>query len=206
LRAIEMLPRPAPADPLPLAQAWLDDAVARIVSNPWAMALATTAATGRPSVRYVLLKSLSKTQGFLVFYTNYSSRKAVELDTAGHAAGVLYWPETGRQLRFEGRVERSPAGESDAYFASRPRQSQLNAWASQQSQPIASPDLMRDHLAKQAAAFAGTVSLPRPDRWGGYRLHIDAIEFWTEGTDRFHERLRYERAAGRHWSSDWLQP
>jgi pyridoxamine 5'-phosphate oxidase len=170
------------------------------------MALATTTASGMPSVRYVLLKSLSTDEGFLVFYTNYGSRKSAELAATGQAAGALYWPEAGRQLRLEGRVERSPAIESDAYFASRPRQSQLNAWASQQSQPIASPDLMRERLAEQAAQFAGSAELPRPDRWGGYRLHIDAIEFWTEGADRFHERLRYARGADRRWTAGWLQP
>jgi pyridoxamine 5'-phosphate oxidase len=170
------------------------------------MALATTTASGMPSVRYVLLKSLSTDEGFLVFYTNYGSRKSAELAATGHAAGALYWPEAGRQLRLEGRVERSPAIESDAYFASRPRQSQLNAWASQQSQPIASPDLMRERLSEQAAQFAGCAELPRPDHWGGDRLHINAIEFWTEGADRFHERLRYARGADRHWTSGWLQP
>jgi pyridoxamine 5'-phosphate oxidase len=203
---MDTLPRPAPDDPLPLAQRWLDDAEARVERNPWAMALATTAASGRPSVRYVLLKSLSTAEGFVVFYTNYGSRKATELAATGHAAGALYWPEAGRQLRFEGRVERSPVSESNAYFASRPRQSQLNAWASAQSRPIVAPELMRKRLAEQTAAFTNDASLPRPDHWGGFRLVIDAVEFWLEGADRFHERLRYERGADRHWASDWLQP
>jgi pyridoxamine 5'-phosphate oxidase len=203
---MDRLPRPAPADPLPLAERWLADAAALVERNPWAMALATTSAAGRPSVRYVLLKALSVNEGFIVFYTNYASRKAAELDATGCAAGALYWPVAGRQLRFEGRIERSPATESDAYFASRPRLSQLNAWASSQSRPIASPDLMQQQLADQERAFAGDERLPRPSGWGGYRLLLDAIEFWLEGADRFHERLRFERSADRAWTSLWLQP
>jgi pyridoxamine 5'-phosphate oxidase len=203
---METLPRPAPTDPLPLAAQWLAEAEARVEKNPWAMALATTAASGAPSVRYVLLKALSADEGFIVFYTNYGSRKAAELDGSGRAAGALYWPDAGRQLRFEGTVERSPAAESDAYFATRPRLSQLNAWASEQSRPIAAPDDMDARLAEREAAFAGEENLPRPDGWGGYRLMLDAVEFWLEGADRFHERLRYGRDADSGWTSAWLQP
>ena len=203
---MQALPRPAPADPLPLVQQWLTDAEARVEKNPWAMALATAAPSGEPSVRYVLLKALSVDEGCIVFYTNYGSRKAAELAANPHAAGALYWPESGRQLRFEGAVERSPAAESDAYFASRPRLSQLNAWASAQSRPIAAPDDMAARLAEREAAFAGAAALPRPEGWGGYRLCLRAIEFWIEGADRFHERLQYTRGPDRNWTSDWLQP
>jgi len=203
---METLPRPAPADPLLLAEQWLATAAARVGKNPWAMALATTSPSGQPSVRYVLLKALSAADGFLVFYTNYGSRKAAELEAAGRAAGALYWPDAGRQLRFEGRIERSPAAESDAYFASRPRLSQLNAWASAQSQPIESPERLDARLAELEAHFAGLAALPRPDGWGGYRLYINAVEFWLEGADRFHERLRYVQAPDRNWSASWLQP
>lgn len=203
---MDTLPRPAPDDPLPLAANWLAAAEARVAKNPWAMALASVSASGQPSVRYVLLKSLEPDTGYLVFYTNYDSRKAAELEAQGLAACALYWPDAGRQLRFEGRVERSPAAESDAYFASRPRLSQLNAWASVQSRPIESPELMRDRLKAQAAAFSGAEKLPRPQGWGGYRLLIEALEFWLEGTDRFHERLRYERDPDRAWTASWLQP
>jgi pyridoxamine 5'-phosphate oxidase len=200
------LPKPAPADPLPLAERWLADAAANVPKNPWAMALATVSASGRPSVRYVLLKALLQTDACIVFYTNYDSRKAGELETATTAAGVLYWPGAGRQLRIEGRVERSPASESDAYFASRPRLSQLNAWASEQSRSIAAPELMADRLARREAEFADMTAIPRPDGWGGYRLFIEAIEFWIEGAGRFHERLRYERVPADEWSVAWLQP
>jgi pyridoxamine 5'-phosphate oxidase len=202
---METLPRPAPRNPLPFARRWLDDAVSSVPKNPWAMALATVSAAGRPSVRYVLLKGLSETEGFIVFYSNYSSRKAREIEATRVAAAVLYWPEAGRQLRFEGRLERSPPSESDAYFATRPRASQLNAWASEQSRPIASPEQMADRLDAEARKFGDETPIPRPDGWGGFRLYIDALEFWVEGANRFHERLRYERlAAG--WSTAWLQP
>lgn len=202
---METLPRPAPDDPLPLAARWLADAEARVPKNPWAMALATADPAGRPSVRYVLLKSLATDGGFLVFYTNYGSRKASELEARG-GAGALYWPAAGRQLRFEGRIERSPAAESDAYFASRGRPSQLNAWASAQSRPIDAPEAMASRLDEAAARFPAKAPVPRPDAWGGYRLHIDAVEFWVEGDDRFHERLRYARGAGARWQASWLQP
>jgi pyridoxamine 5'-phosphate oxidase len=201
---METLPRPAPDDPLPLAERWLAEAEAHVAVNPSAMALATVSADGRPSVRYVLLKSLSAANGWLVFYTNYGSRKAAELDAAGTAAAALYWPETGRQLRFEGAVERSPAAESDAYFASRPRPSQLNARASEQSRPIESPDSMAGKLAAREAEFPRAV--PRPPGWGGYRLSIEAVEFWIEGRGRFHERLKYRRTGPGAWASSWLQP
>jgi len=203
---VDTLPRPAPDDPLPLAERWLADAAAHAGRNPWAMALASVSSTGQPSVRYVLLKELSRRDGFVVFYTNYGSRKAAELDASGFAAGALYWAGTGRQLRFEGPVERSPAAESDAYFASRPRASQLNAWSSRQSRRIGSPDELSLRLAERERQFEGVAAIPRPDGWGGYRLHLQALEFWIEGTDRFHERLRYERIAGASWAASWLQP
>ncbi|HEY5665501.1 MAG TPA: pyridoxamine 5'-phosphate oxidase [Gammaproteobacteria bacterium] len=200
------LPQPAPEDPLPLARQWLTEAEARISKNPWAMALATVARDGRISVRYVLLKELAESEGYIVFYTNYASRKASELESAGRAAGALYWPDAGRQLRLEGKVERSPAAESDSYFASRPRASQLNAWASEQSRAIDAPDSIVDRLATREAEFAEHADIPRPAAWGGYRLQLDAIEFWVEGMDRFHERLCYRRSSGGDWSSSWLQP
>jgi len=203
---METLPRPAPRDPLPFARRWLDEAEASTPKNPWAMALATVSAEGRPSARYVLLKALSESEGFIVFYTNYASRKARELDATGLAAAVLYWPDAGRQLRFEGPISRSPATESDAYFASRPRFSQLNAWASAQSRPIDSPDTMAAQLETAAGRFPDRTAIPRPEGWGGYRLGIDAVEFWVEGQNRFHERLRYERGARGDWSVSWLQP
>lgn len=217
------LPTPPPDDPLPVAIRWLAEATARARRNPNAMALATVGAAGRPSVRMVLLKELSPS-GYAVFYTNYGSRKAGELDATSRAAAVLYWDELGRQLRFEGAIVRSPARESDDYFASRAWRSQLNAWSSEQSRPIDDPAEL-DRRAATKARELGIMApgespapgrrLTRPAFWGGYRLWFDALEFWLEGADRFHERLAYRRelgAAQGHefrpgpWSWQRLQP
>ena len=196
------LPTPAPSDPLPLVKQWLDAASALERRNPNAMALATTGANGHPSVRMVLLRGLAVNDGYAVFYTHYASRKAVELQSSGRAAAVLYWEDLGRQIRFEGAVLRSPAAESDAYFATRPWRSQLNAWSSEQSKPLADPTDLTLRAALKAHEFglgddqtppARGQTLPRPDFWGGFRLWFDTVELWVEGADRFHERLRYTR-------------
>jgi pyridoxamine 5'-phosphate oxidase len=204
-----------PDDPLPTAAEWLAAAEALGRRNANAVALATTDTTGRPSVRMVLLKELAPA-GYGVFYSNYGSRKAADLSAVHRAAGVLYWHELGRQVRFEGVVVRSPPAESDAYFATRPWRSQLNAWSSEQSQPLDDPALLERRAAKIAADAGGAAKrLPRPDFWGGYRLWFEAVELWVEGQDRFHERVRYERqlerrdehtfTAGR-WLGRRLQP
>ena len=208
------LPTPVPQDPLPTVAAWLTEMTASgRRRNPNAIALATTDAAGRPAVRMVLLKELAAA-GYLVFYTNYGSRKAADLAQTGRAAAVLYWEELGRQVRFEGRVLRSPAAESDAYFASRPARSQLNAWASRQSEPLADVAELDRRAADKSRELGGR-TIPRPEYWGGYRLWFDVLELWAEGADRFHERLRYTRdlaPAGEHdfragpWKSQRLQP
>ena len=204
-----------PNDPVPTAAQWLAAAEALGRRNANAVALATTDAAGRPSVRMVLLKELAPA-GYGVFYTNYGSRKAADLAATQRAAGVLYWHELGRQVRFEGVVVRSPPAESDAYFATRPWRSQLNALSSEQSRPLDDPALLERRAAKIAADAGGAAKrLPRPDFWGGYRLWFEAVELWVEGHDRFHERVRYERqlerrdehsfTAGR-WLKQRLQP
>jgi len=207
------LPEPLPREPLGLVARWLDEAVALGLRNPHALAVATVAASGRPSLRFVLLKQLDVDAGYVVFYTNYGSRKAGEMASNERVAAAMYWEALGRQLRFEGRVVRSPAAESDAYFASRPRGSQLNAWASAQSRPCASGELER-RLDDVNRRFEGTTTVPRPPFWGGYRLWLTAVELWCEGRDRFHERARFERelaASGDafeagDWTSLRLQP
>jgi pyridoxamine 5'-phosphate oxidase len=205
---------PTPEDPVRAAAQWLGEAEALGRRNANAMALASVDAKGQPSARMVLLKELAPL-GYAVFYTNYGSRKAAELLSTRRAAAVLYWHELGRQVRFEGPVVRSPDAESDAYFASRPLASQVNAWSSEQSRPL--PDLaaLEERAAKVAATKPAGQSLPRPDFWGGFRLWLTAVELWVEGRDRFHERVRYERRldardahtfeAGR-WNWQRLQP
>jgi pyridoxamine 5'-phosphate oxidase len=205
---------PPPEDPVHAAAQWLGEAEALGRRNANAMALASAATDGRPSVRMVLLKELA-TPGYAVFYTNYGSRKGAELAATGRAAAVLYWHELGRQVRLEGPVVRSPPLESDRYFASRPRPSQINAWSSEQSRPLVDPAALESRAAAIAATKATDDGLPRPEFWGGFRIWLEAMELWVEGRDRFHERVRYERPltvrdahsfdAGR-WSWQRLQP
>jgi pyridoxamine 5'-phosphate oxidase len=184
---------PPPDDPVRTAAQWLGEAEALGRRNANALALASVDETGKPSVRMVLLKELAA-PGYAVFYTHYSSRKGSELLTTGRAAGVLYWHELGRQVRFEGPVVRSPAAESDGYFSTRPLASQINAWSSEQSKPLADPAALEERAAKVAATAPAGGSLARPDYWGGFRLWLEALELWVEGRNRFHERVRYERA------------
>ena len=220
------LPRPLPADPLPLLEQWLAAVAASgRLRNPNTMALATADAHGAPAVRMVLLKHLSVADGFAVFYTHYGSRKGRELDVNARAAGALYWEELGVQVRLEGPVVRSPEAESDAYFATRPRGSQINALVSQQSSSLEDFDAflrtMRETVEElgaepdEANAEAGGPAIERPAYWGGYRLWPDGVELWLEGIDRCHERVRYERTltredawtfSGGPWRSQRLQP
>jgi pyridoxamine 5'-phosphate oxidase len=214
------LPTPAPHDPIPLIAGWLAEIGASgKVRNPNAMALATADATGSPSVRMVLLKELAA-DGYGVFYTNYGSRKSEELGRNPRAAAVIYWEPLGRQVRFEGIVVRSPASESDAYFATRPLLSQLNAWSSAQSRPLRDPADLERAAQRKARELHITSSgaaqrVPRPDTWGGFRLWFDGIELWAEGQDRFHERLYYRRSLepsdtftfrATAWKAQRLQP
>lgn len=220
------LPRPLPKDPLPLLEQWLAAVAASgQLRNPNTMALATADAQGRPSVRMVLLKHLSVAAGFAVFYTHYGSRKGRELDANARAASALYWEELGVQVRLEGPVVRSPEAESDAYFATRPRGSRINALVSQQSSPLEDFDAflrtMRETVEElgaeptEASPEAGGPAIGRPAYWGGYRLWLEGVELWLEGIDRCHERVRYERTltrddawtfCGGPWRSQRLQP
>jgi len=215
------LPSPAPEDPVPVVSGWLAEIVASgRLKNPNAMALATSNRAGAPSVRMVLLKEIAPA-GYAVFYSNYQSRKGGELAENPRAAAVLYWEPLGRQVRFEGPIVRSPPDESDAYFATRPAMSQLNAWSSAQSRPLARPEDLERAAESAASRFgierdgAAARQVPRPPHWGGYRLWFETVELWAEGAHRFHERLRYRRhleRADAHayradaWSAERLQP
>jgi pyridoxamine 5'-phosphate oxidase len=190
------------ADPHVQFSAWMDDARARGTHEPEAMALATAAPDGTPSARMVLLRGWGP-DGY-VWFTNYDSRKGAELAANPRAALVLHWDRVGRQIRLEGAVARTTREESDAYFASRHPGSQIGAWASPQSTPIASRDVL-DREVTEAAQRFGEGPVSRPANWGGYRLTPLRFEFWQHRDNRLHDRFVYE-PDGDGWSITRLAP
>ena len=198
---------PLPDSPLGLLARWLADAAERSgQSNPDAIALASVDADGAPDARMVLCRGYDAEQGFLVFYTNRESTKGRELAARPHACAVFYWDALSRQARVSGLVEPSPDAESDAYFAGRPRLSQIAAWASQQSQPLASREVLLARIEATAQRFGGADSgptVPRPPHWGGYRLWAERVELWVGSEGRAHDRVLWTRGlsrAGASWS------
>jgi pyridoxamine 5'-phosphate oxidase len=177
-------------DPFLLFSQWFDQALESELPEPNAMTLATSDHQGKPSARIVLLKELDN-NGF-VFYTNYQSRKAQELDMNPNAALVFLWLEIQRQVRVEGYVERVSPAESDAYFALRPRDSQLGALASPQSQPVPSARFLEEKFLELKSRFEN-LAIPRPPHWGGYRLIPTRWEFWQGRMNRLHDRIAYVR-------------
>ncbi|MBO0811473.1 MAG: pyridoxamine 5'-phosphate oxidase [Microlunatus sp.] len=208
-----LLEATAPADPYALFSAWLEDAFAAqergVLPEPTAVVISTVSAGGRPSSRTVLLKGIVPSadsghrDGFTVF-TNYDSAKGRDL--AGNPAVALLfgWYPLQRQVRVEGTAAKVPAEESDAYFATRPRGSQLGAWASAQSSEVSSLEELQADYAAAERRFAG-VEVPRPEHWGGYRISPEMIEFWQGQPSRMHDRLRYRRTAHR-WALARLAP
>jgi pyridoxamine 5'-phosphate oxidase len=192
-------------DPNPIEQfrTWFDEALAANLHEPNAMILATATPAGRPSARVVLLKGFDE-RGF-VFYTNYEGRKSRELEANPYAALLFYWGELERQVRLEGRVGRIPEEESDAYFAGRPRGSQLGAWASEQSRPIKDRGALEERLRELEAKYEGR-EVPRPPFWGGYRVEPEKMEFWQGRENRLHDRLVYRRSEDGGWGRERLQP
>jgi pyridoxamine 5'-phosphate oxidase len=190
-------------DPFALFDAWFTEAQASELNDPEAMALATADARGQPSVRMVLLKGQGS-DGF-VFYTNRESRKASEIAANPNAALLFHWKSLRRQVRIEGPLALATDQESDAYFASRSRDSQLGAWASEQSQPLPDRATFEGRFAEMQARFDGH-DVPRPPHWGGYRLTPDHIEFWQDRAHRLHERRVFDRASGGGWTEELLYP
>jgi pyridoxamine 5'-phosphate oxidase len=210
----QSLPNPLPAEPFTLAAAWLAEATRRADQpNPNAMVLATCDAHGHPSARVVLCKEMEPTSGSVRFVTNYHSRKGRELAANPRAALVFHWDHMHRQVRMEGVVNKATVADSDSYFASRARDSQLGAHASYQSEPITSPAALQAQLDAVRERFSGPV--PRPPHWGGYVMWVDAVELWVAGASRLHDRARWTRevsqaggqkpAAG-PWTATRLQP
>lgn len=191
------------ADPIEQFCRWFDEALDADLHEPNAMTLATATPGGRPSARVVLLKGFDE-RGF-VFYTNYEGRKAREIEANPNCALVFYWGELERQVRVEGRVGRIPERESDAYFASRPRGSRIGAWASEQSRPAQSRDVLEERLRALEAEYDGR-EIPRPPFWGGYRVEPEVVEFWQGRENRLHDRLVYRRSGGGVWERERLQP
>jgi pyridoxamine 5'-phosphate oxidase len=226
----QTLPDPLPQEPLTLAAEWLELATQRRDQpNPNAMTLATVNAEGQPSARIVLCKDIRPAPGVVSFYTNYESRKGCELAANSKAAIVFHWDHLHRQVRIEGHVTRVPAADSDAYFASRPWQRRIGAWASAQSRPVANRAALETAIREVAARFgapvpgpeddpaqdriAATLQIPRPPDWGGYHLWASAVELWVEGESRIHDRVRWTRTLGAAepfspgpWSAQRLQP
>ena len=190
-------------EPLERIRAWFEEAEAAGLFEPDAMALATASPDGMPSVRIVLLKGIDS-RG-LRFFTNYGSRKGRELDANPRAAVTIHWATMHRAVRAEGPVERLTAEESDAYFASRGRESRLGAWASKQGTPIPDRSVLEAAFADADERYPGE-QVPRPDYWGGYRLVPDAVELWQGRPNRLHDREHFLRSADGGWRSERLSP
>jgi pyridoxamine 5'-phosphate oxidase len=222
LTAEGLLPTPLPPDPMPVAAAWLEEATERALQpNPNALVITTVGRETQPNARVVLCKEFVAEPGYLVFYTNYQSRKAREIAANSRVGALFHWDGLGRQVRIEGVAVRSPAEESDAYFASRPAGSRLGAWASDQSEAVASREALLEQMHGRAAELGVTVppgddaEIPRPAHWGGYRLWASRVELWTEGASRIHDRAVWERRLTRDsehsfrtggWQCTRLQP
>jgi len=190
--------------PFQLFNQWLADAMESETLDPNAMTLATVDDQGQPKARTLLLKGFSKEKGW-VFYTNYESDKGKELAENPQCSLLFWWENLERQVRIEGRVQKLPEKDSDAYYASRPRDSQIGAWVSEQSQIITSRDLLEERLAVLEEQYAGIDTLPRPPHWGGYQLLPASVEFWQGQPSRLHDRLRF-RLENDLWIKERLAP
>ena len=191
------------AHPMDQFSKWLDEAIQGDVTEATALVLSTVSAANKPSARVVLLKDVSKT-GF-TFFTNYNSRKGQDLAENPYAALTFFWPALERQVRVEGKVVKVEPQVSDTYFHSRPKGSQIGAWASPQSQPIASREVLEEADKAFTNKFAESAEIPRPEHWGGYQLQPKRIEFWQGRPNRLHDRIVYE-LNGDNWQISRLAP
>ena len=198
----QLIERNAPRDPFRLFHHWFRQAVESSSLDPNAMTLSTVGTSGKPSSRMVLLKGLDQ-KGF-VFFTNYLSRKGKDLKGRPFASLLFFWPELGRQVRVEGRVQRIRAAESEEYFHSRPRGSQFSAWASHQSRVIPNREVLEKQMRELEKQYQGN-EIPRPPHWGGYRVLPGVIEFWSGRRNRLHDRLNYKKT-GSGWTRQRLAP
>ncbi|WP_062217045.1 pyridoxamine 5'-phosphate oxidase [Streptomyces sp. NBRC 109706] len=192
------------AEPIAQFQRWFDDTVRGGLHEPNAMILATADQAGRPSQRTVLLKGFDE-RGF-VFFSNYASRKGREIEDNPHVSLLFPWHPVARQVIVRGTVARTGRDETAAYFRTRPHGSQLGAWASEQSAPVASRAALDSMYAELAARYPEGEDVPAPPNWGGYRVRPEAVEFWQGRANRLHDRLTYERAAHGGWSVTRLCP
>lgn len=191
------------ADPIKQFNTWWQEAIDSKLDEPNAMTLATCNALGKPSARIVLLKGIHK-DGF-VFYTNYNSRKAHEIQENSFVALLFFWEQLERQIRIEGKIKKVSIKESDEYFSTRPHKSQLGAWSSPQSSIIESAELLKENMKKYEAKFHGG-EVPRPEYWGGYIVEPGVIEFWQGKPGRLHDRLQYSLSENKGWEIHRLAP
>lgn len=200
----KLLENQVAADPFQQFTYWFKEAEEASIPEPNAMILATSTTDGRPSARVVLLKGVEE-QGF-VFYTNYESRKGRDMAENPHVALVFNWLALHRQIRIEGLIEKVLPETSTAYFQSRPKGSQIGAWASPQSQFITSREILRENVQQLEAKYEQENVLPRPPHWGGYRVRPYCVEFWQGRTSRLHDRLLYSLESGGQWKIERLAP
>jgi pyridoxamine 5'-phosphate oxidase len=190
-------------DPIRQFEKWFDDALKSEIAEPTAMNLATVTSNGRPSSRIVLLKGIEN--DLFVFYTNYQSQKGVELDGNPSCALTFFWPDLERQIRIEGVASRVSVDQSDAYFKSRPRGSQVGAWSSPQSSVIKDRKILEDRVKEIEKRFVGKDTLPRPNQWGGFGVDPLEIEFWQGRSNRLHDRIVYTKV-DQEWKINRLAP
>lgn len=191
-----------PENPVDLFRMWFEEAVESEVIEPNAMALATVTGAETPNVRMVLLKGLDENS--ISFFTNYESQKAEELEAYPVAACTIWWAELERQVRISGKVKKLTVAESEDYFRSRPRESQIGAWASDQSRPVANRKELEANFQEIEEKFDG-VEIPKPEFWGGYKIIFETIEFWQGRPGRLHDRILYQQTSGK-WNRQRLAP